>query len=418
MHDTKHLIVIESMFFSTGFKICKLAQDMGFKVTLICRDIKMYLDRDGMENDLLKADYIIERETNSSKELIEFLKNYSLEKPFDGIITLSDYYIEIVSEVADYFNLPSEKAEVIKAAKNKNITRSILSEKQVPSPKFLVSEERAEVLEGAKQIGFPCIIKPVRDTGSNNVLCVANEKELIKGIADIQNIHFNERGQEYSKLILLEEFLLGEELSVETFTQNGHINLIGFTSKRLTGNPYFVEDGFSFPYELSNDLRNKVFEITASALKAIGHSFGPCHTEVKLTEEGPKIIEINPRLGGRFLVDLIKDSIGIDLIKEWIKVSVGLDGDFQPNYIKKGAAYSVITSKNEGYFMGIKGIEEALKVKYIKKITLDVKKGDFISRPQKNADSLGFIYAIADNTQTALSSIERAEKYLKIKVKD
>ena len=98
--------------------------------------------------------------------------------------------------------------------------------------------------------------------------------------------------------IIVEEYMRGPEVSVETLAVNGKVTIVQITDKITTGQPHFVELGHSQPSSLSYEIQQQIRDITVAANEAIGIKDGPSHTEIIVTEKGPKIVELGARLGG------------------------------------------------------------------------------------------------------------------------
>src|SRR5262249_54068333 len=130
----------------------------------------------------------------------------------------------------------------------------------------------------------------------------------------------NERGQATPAEVLIEEFVRGPEYSVEVF--NGQA--VGVTRKHLSPAPYFVEIGHDFPAALPAAARASLAEIATAAVHAIGLTWGPAHVELRLAAAGPVVIEINPRLAGGFIPELVRLSTGLDLIEATVALAAGV----------------------------------------------------------------------------------------------
>ena len=94
-----------------------------------------------------------------------------------------------------------------------------------------------------KHITFPCISKPTDNSGSRGVMLIHNEKELRDAVA-----YSSENGR--SGGVIIEEFLQGNEVSVEVMVLNGKPTVLNVTDKLTTGAPHFVEMGHSQPSRL------------------------------------------------------------------------------------------------------------------------------------------------------------------------
>lgn len=400
------------MFFSTGFEACKIAKDLGYKVTLICRNIQFYLkDIPLQDHPLGLADVHIETETNNVKSLIQFLEGYYKEAPFDGIVTFSDYYVDIAAQVATHFELPSSSPKSIYTAKNKDVSRLCLQQNGVPSAKFKVVKNIEDPYNAAQDIGYPCVVKPTAESSSYSVQCVFNDEELSLAFKKANSLTINERGQRREGKVLIEEYMDGEEVSVESITIEGKTKILGITSKGLTEWPNFVECEFCFPYTLPKQTQDSVFSIVKNAIDAIEFSHGPCHTEVRLTKSGPKIVEINPRLGGRFISKMIQDSLDINPIKEVIKLAIGETLDLSPKK-SSGSAWCAITASKTGILTNIIGEEKVLSSTGVKKLTFNAKIGSRVKKPSNNGDTIGYIYTIGKDAFDARDSLRTARDTL------
>jgi biotin carboxylase len=60
----------------------------------------------------------------------------------------------------------------------------------------------------------------------------------------------------------------------------------------------FRETGFFIPAALSAGDQRDALDLATAAIAALGVSTGCLHTEIKFTPEGPRVIEVNGRVGG------------------------------------------------------------------------------------------------------------------------
>ncbi len=96
--------------------------------------------------------------------------------------------------------------------------------------------------------------------------------------------------------MLLEELLDGPEVSVETVSHAGVVQVVGVTDKSIGGAPAFIETGHMFPAALPAAEAEDAVRTALAALKALGLTEGVvAHTEIKLTSAGPRVVEVNPR---------------------------------------------------------------------------------------------------------------------------
>ena len=235
----------------------------------------------------------------------------------DGITTIaSDTAVVTVNYVASKLGLISNPDEYSVATTNKFLMRKCFAEKDIPSPKFaLVDDSDSYNIKG---FNFPLIVKPTDRSGSRGVEKVLDPAFLASAITRALNESFEHKA-------IIEEFVTGREISVESISYHGVHHILQITDKVTTGSPYFVELEHHQPSTLAPDTQNKVKDIVVRALKSLHIQCGASHSELKITEGGDiKIIEIGARMGGDFIgSDLVYLSTGYDFLKGVIEVALG-----------------------------------------------------------------------------------------------
>lgn len=106
--------------------------------------------------------------------------------------------------------------------------------------------------------------------------------------------------------------LFGDYVSVESLCRPDGITHVALTGKFPLVEP-FREPGQFWPAKVTEDEREAVLDLTTRALTALGVTIGMTHTEIKLTEAGPRIIEVNGRIGGH-INELSRRACGVDLL--------------------------------------------------------------------------------------------------------
>lgn len=260
----------------------------------------------------LTADYfypisIIEKE--------KILKKCIEIKP-DAICSIaSDLAMITVSYVANKLNLISNSEYCTDATTNKYKMRQIFFENGDPSPKsFLIkSFEESNKLK----LEFPVIVKPTDRSGSRGITKVDNEIGLKKAIEDAMKASFE-------KKVLIEEYVDGEEYSVEYISFKGKHDFLTLTKKITTGPPNFIEVGHIQPVDIKEELLYKIKLIISKALTNLGVMNGASHSEIKIKNDKITIIEIGARMGGDCIgSDLVKLSTGFDYLDMVIDISFG-----------------------------------------------------------------------------------------------
>ncbi len=110
-------------------------------------------------------------------------------------------------------------------------------------------------------------------------------------------------------------------VSVETVVELGRMTHLAVTG-RFPPAPPFRETGFFIPATLPREQIPEVLDLAGQALRALGFAVGTAHTEVKLTPEGPRVIEVNGRIGGG-VPEMLRLVAGVDLVQATIRAALG-----------------------------------------------------------------------------------------------
>lgn len=377
------------------------ANEMGLQVIAVDMDP----DAIGFKEKNVIAEII---STIDIDAVIDVSKKYNI----DGIMTLaSDMPMRTVAAVAKELNLVGISLETALKATNKAEMRKALKENNVPIPTYFKVSNKDEYLnavEKIKNMGYKCIVKPADNSGSRGIdLLPDYNKDTI------------EKAYEYSKNysrngdLVVEEYMEGPEVSVETLSINGVCNVIQITDKLTTGAPYFVEMGHSQPSQKEQDIQEKIKQVAIAANKAIGIKNGPSHTEIKITKDGPKIVELGARLGGdNITTHLVPLSTGVNMVEACIKIALGETCDIIPKF-NKGSAIRYF-KESLGTIKEINGIDEAKKMEGVKQISIVHNIGEKVGKIKSSSDRVGFVIAQGENSYEAIKKCESALERIEV----
>ena len=249
------------------------------------------------------------------------------ELKIDGILSIaSDVAVPTVNYIANKLNLIGNSLKSSNLSTNKYLMRQAFKKCNIPVPKFIKINKGFDLNEVSK-LRYPIIVKPVDRSGS-------------KGITVLKDIDGIKKAIDYALMesfvgqAIIEEFILGEEISVEGISYNGRHHIITYTDKITTGFPHFVELEHHQPSKyLNTELQEKIDQIVLKGLDSLYIKNGASHSECIITSDNDiYLTEIGARMGGDFIgSDLVELSTGYDFLKGVIKISLG-----QIEEIKKG----------------------------------------------------------------------------------
>lgn len=239
------------------------------------------------------------------------------EEKIDGITTIaSDVATITVNYVASRMGLISNPDDYSLICTNKYLMRQCFMNNNIPSPKFTPADDKGDYC--IYGFTYPLIVKPTDRSGSLGVELVHHPEQMDDAIKRACKEAFEHKA-------IVEEFVSGREISVESISFEGHHTILQITDKVTTGAPYFVELAHHQPSTLPDDTKLQVKAIVSKALDALHIQYGASHSELKITEDGEiMIIEIGARMGGDFIgSNLVQLSTGYDFVKGVIDVALG-----------------------------------------------------------------------------------------------
>ena len=308
----------------------------------------------------------------------------------DGICSIaSDLAIQTVNYVACALGLTSNSMECTAVSTKKHLMRERFSLRDDPSPvSYMISNE-----EEAKErnLSYPIIVKPLDRSGSRGITKVCNPKELKEAIKKARNEGFD-------KHVLIEEFVEGDEYSVEYISWQGEHHFLTLTKKYTTGAPAFIETGHLQPAPVSQELLERIKMVVSHALDSLEVEYGASHSELKVDEKGSiKIIEIGARMGGDLIGShLVRLSTGFDFLKAVIDIAMGNKPEliFDSHYDASAVRYIL---DSDGY-QSLRIIKETESIHIIES-DLENKPGNEVT---DSGNRWGYLLAAFDNRDEAL----------------
>ncbi len=237
----------------------------------------------------------------------------------DGICSIaSDLAAITVNYVAENLGLPCNQTAYTAIQTNKYAMRGALSAAGLPCPKFLLADEHTDFAKETAGFSFPVIVKPTDRSGSRNIMKLESLDGIEQAVAEACATSFEHKA-------IVEEYLTGNEYSMETISYKGEHHFLAITKKYTTGAPHFIETGHKQPSDLSAETVARAKDVIFRALDALHVENSAGHAEFRVNEKGEiNIIEIGARMGGDCIgSDLVFLSTGHDFVKMVIDVAVG-----------------------------------------------------------------------------------------------
>jgi len=324
----------------------------------------------------------------------------------DAILTLcTDYPARIVAYVAEQLGLPGISLDAAVNATDKGLMRKCMEENGVPSVKYYIVSTEEEYYEAISHFEKKCVVKAVDNAGSRGI-------QLIHDISDKKKLA---EAFEYCKPfshsgdLVIEEFLEGPEVCVETINYKGICYPIQITDQLAKQPPFFTDAGYSQPSTIFDEATlEEIKRVTVEANKALKNDNGSSCTEIIVTKDGPKIVEVGPRLAGDYMTThLVPLSNGVDMVKAVIQIALGQEPDLTPKF-DKGSCIRFYIKPAIGTIKEIRGIEEAKAAPGVVMVHIMKNVGDTAVELRGSGDRICCVMTQCDTEKEAIECCEKA----------
>lgn len=312
------------------------------------------------------------------EEILKIAKELNV----NGVISIaSDLAVPTVSFLAEKLGLTGNSIQSSILATNKFIMKNALQKNNILVAKMMYCKSFSEISNNI-ELTFPVVVKPIDRSGSLGVSFAENDAQLKESIEYAISNSFCQE-------VIIEEYIKGFEVSVESISINGEHYILSVTDKKTTGTPYFVETEHFQPAKISKDIYEKIRKIVPLALNTLQIRYGASHSELIISKNNEIFVnEIGARMGGDFIGShLVELSTGYDYVKSVINCSLGIFN--KP---------SVLKSQDAGVFFFQSPEDKNMKLKELKKNNFAIIENGIISGVEKiirnSNDRFGYlIYA-------------------------
>ena len=301
----------------------------------------------------------------------------------DGIVAYADAQMATAAELGERLGLDYHDRVVAERLLDKVAQRQALRDGGLPVPTCVAVPARAtpdamdEVLAA---IEFPVVIKPRQGAASRDTHMVHDEKTLRALIAE-------QSTDDDESTMVVESYMVGaspppsglfsDYVSVESVVAAGEISHLAVTG-RLPQDEPFRETGLVIPSDFDPALQEEILALATAAIRAVGVRVGCLHTEIKVTTNGPRVIEVNGRIGGFVPQTLKLASPTTDLFELSRRVALGEKVVFDGLVPTTGVGYVIAQQPPIGAqrVSNVEGLDRLADYPGVDAVALSRKAGD------------------------------------------
>lgn len=325
--------------------------------------------------------------------------------PFDAIVSFAELGMYAASICAIDLGLPGANLDAVVQTRDKIKTRALQAKHGRGGVAYQICETLADAAAFlARMGGKPIILKPFAGGGSAGVAFVPDQQALAAG-------------WEWSRAAaagatLAEEYLDGPEYSVESLSKHGQHEVVMITEKITTDSPHFIELGHQVPARLSSTEWAQVSAQVIELLDLVNQRTGPAHTEIRITSDGPRIIESQTRIGGDQIWEMTEIVTGVDMMGETIAALLGIAAP--PRTVVAPAAAIRFFALENQKVIKVANLEQAAAAEGVLRLHCTIKAGNEIGPLKWSESRQGYVLCTGQSVDAAMRNAEHARSLVQV----
>lgn len=235
-----------------------------------------------------------------------------------GIATTNDKYVELAAQAAHAFGKPGPTPTAARICQSKVEQKLAYARHGIASPRFMLVDLN-DLSRSREEWPEVCVVKPDRGSSSIGVKLCRGPREILAHLSQLRNELDTQVPQYRSPRAVIETYLSGAELCIELF-DGAHV---GTLRKHTRTGSDFLELGYSSSLGVSAAAHQAAIDLATRAAAACGLDWGPVHIDCVVEDDRVSVVEINPRIAGSFIAELVRDAYGFDLVASLLARCMG-----------------------------------------------------------------------------------------------
>lgn len=411
-----HIVFVECN--RPGLKGLKTAKALGHRVTFVRNPDPAHqalyatADRD----EILQAlDCVVDvSDTGNAEILTETLAKLNQIEAIDAIICFQEWATRATANAAAALNLRFTSLKGMLNARDKVSTRECLAAAGIPSVRHRSVRTYAECRAAVDELGMPVIVKPAHGLGKLATAIIADfgdlEKFWSESLSPFEALSEAEKAA-ISGPMVVEEYIRGTLFSVEIGIDATGAIIPYMLTQRRRGNTLHnevLELGSIMPSPVSDKAYAEIISYTEQVLRALKLDLGIFHVELIVGKDGPRLVEVNPRLMGGALPELYAEATGDNIYRHLIAIHLGETSEAAPK--PKQYAVSRVVAAREA-----SRVRENLPASWDRDIvamtawrSLPVRPGQQLPGMVNNYTSFGYLITTGASAEDALERSDEA----------
>lgn len=302
----------------------RLAKKAGHRVTYLQSTEPFYPPTEENLRIVGSVDHLVDGLVTTDAETVtQVLAACHAAEPIDVVTGQLELSAEAVALACRKLGLRGTATDAVLTARRKDRCRAALEKAGLASARYALAETEEEVLAAAGEIGYPVILKPPSGADSLLSYVATNAAEAAAGCRGVLtglDAVPSQWHDQFTRGVLVEEYLVGTLVSVELGARDGEFFPFAVSGRFRWAEDEVVELGSYIPAHLPEDRSAACVAYAIDVCRAIGLDLGVFHIEIMVTERGPVLVEVNPRVMGGALPTIYRHATGTDIFSGLLSI--------------------------------------------------------------------------------------------------
>src|SRR5579885_145441 len=343
--------------------------------------------------------------------------DYAAKQPLRAIVAVDDSATLLAAHASAALGLPHNSPDAALAARDKHVMRRLLAAEGVPVPEFRRFAAGDDPTWVAAQVEYPCVVKPLRLSGSRGVIRADSPEELMAAFTRTRTMLLADGNPLEEAHLLVEQFIPGFEVALEGLLTDQKLQVLALFDKPdpLDG-PFFEETIYVTPSRLPEATQAAIADCAEKAALSLGLREGPVHAELRVNGDGPWIVEIAGRSIGGLCSTILQFGVDMCLEELILRQAIGLEvGSVSRE--QQAVGVMMIPIPGAGMLRAVHGVEQAEAVPGIVGVEITARLHNQIVPLPEGDSYLGFIFARGDTPAQVEAALREAHQHLKFDIK-
>ncbi|MFD9735752.1 acetyl-CoA carboxylase biotin carboxylase subunit family protein [Umezawaea sp. NPDC059074] len=234
-------------------------------------------------------------------------------RPLTAVFSVFDAHLPLASYLAERLDVRGLSLAAALACDDKARMRLALEGAGITGPRYLAVDDPADASSAARRLGFPVVVKKAVGARGRGSLVCQDDADVASAVTAFGG-----------GPVLVESYVDGPEYAIQTITVDGVTEVVNVLAQHVGSGPRQPELGYDYPSGLGEVGGLAVGKFAASALRALGFDNGVAHVQVRVSADGPVLINIAARPPGGQLCALTERVSGVDMTRAAVDVALGL----------------------------------------------------------------------------------------------